>query len=184
VDDDDTWTNPKASFDANADSLITAAHALVIIIEINGRRYSSSDGKLPLSRPNGSFFFDVSADGYVMALDVLLVISFLNRLVVAEGEGYAGILSPSLTTPMVSDSWMSAANARNWLHPMIVCHGCQAGERVATRVHDFPAVIEKLEPSPCVLSRNPAIQLTSTNLQEDLETILDQIALEISNCPH
>ncbi len=184
VNDDDTWTNPKASFDANADSLFTAADALVIINEINGRRYSASDGELPPSRPSGVFYFDVSGDGYVMPVDVLLVINFLNRLVAAEGEGYAGVLWPSPTTGMASvSSWMSAANAHDWLHPMFVGHGFQAEKHIATRVHNFPAVIKKLEASPCVLSREPAMQITLADLQDDLETILDQIAPDISNCP-
>ena len=81
------WSNPELPLDVNADKLVSAIDALVIINYLN-RSTSSRVDPLVDFRPA---FLDVNANNLVEPLDALAIINFLNRSSNA-GEGEASTL--------------------------------------------------------------------------------------------
>jgi hypothetical protein len=67
------WQNPGNHFDVNADGIVSALDALLVIndINLNGTHPDPTSG----SGPN---YVDVSGDGTVSALDALQVINYIN----------------------------------------------------------------------------------------------------------
>ncbi|MFN7773315.1 MAG: dockerin type I domain-containing protein, partial [Planctomycetota bacterium] len=59
---------------------VSPLDVLAVINEINGRRYSDANGRLPDQPPNGERppFFDVNCNGSVEPLDALQVVNHLN----------------------------------------------------------------------------------------------------------
>ena len=57
---------------------------LQIVNDLNTRRYSNSNGQLPIPPPSGPYpYLDVTGDNFATPIDALTVINFLN----ANGEG-------------------------------------------------------------------------------------------------
>lgn len=68
------WQNPANAMDVNQDGLVLAQDVLIVIRELN------RGGARLLERRNGNeYFFDVSGDNYLSAIDALRIIIYLNR---------------------------------------------------------------------------------------------------------
>ncbi len=77
------WANPLRPSDVNNDGVVSALDALVVINELNARRFSSAaSGELndPATINWPGVYFDQNGDGNVSALDALRVINDLNRV--------------------------------------------------------------------------------------------------------
>ncbi len=82
ADSDGQTHNKQLPADTNADGLVTAMDALLVINYLN----SNAESDMPA---NGSLMLDVNADGLWTAMDALLVINHLNSPAQAEGEPVA-----------------------------------------------------------------------------------------------
>lgn len=102
------WHNFVNPLDVDGDGHVVPLDALIVINEVNTPTASSLLGLLPRSRPPESFYFDVSQDGFVAAIDALNVINFLIDQPQAEGE--AGSLSP-LVSPVIPNNALATATA-------------------------------------------------------------------------
>ncbi|MCY2992597.1 MAG: dockerin type I domain-containing protein, partial [Planctomycetota bacterium] len=91
-----TGPKPSQPNDGNGDGHVTPTDGLRLI-----NRIDASDGPLTTVAPDGSpMFYDVSADNFLSALDVLRVVNYLNTPAVAQLS--APVLdSPSSTGPLV-----------------------------------------------------------------------------------
>jgi hypothetical protein len=95
------WQNPLNPLDVDKDNngQPTPNDALLIINRLNlptGQRVQALDGLLPLAPlfPNSLpdyFFFDVSGDGYLTAIDALIVINAYNAIH-GNGEGESDVV--------------------------------------------------------------------------------------------
>ncbi|MCY2989017.1 MAG: dockerin type I domain-containing protein, partial [Planctomycetota bacterium] len=91
-----TGTNPIQANDVNADGNVTPTDVLLLI-----NRIDASGGPLTAVAPDGSpTFYDVSADNFLSALDVLRVVNYLNTPAVAQLSDPV-LDSPSSTGPLV-----------------------------------------------------------------------------------
>jgi len=90
VDDGLSWHHWRRPTDVNADGLVTPLDVLLVINEINARRYSQPGVALP-PRPAASTlpYFDVDADERCDAADVLVIVNEINRLSSMSGTGEA-----------------------------------------------------------------------------------------------
>ena len=82
-----SWTNPALAEDVNADGIVTALDALLLINDLNVHGARALTGV-----PSGSYFPDVDASESVEPADVLRVIQYLSAPRPAfggEGEGIA-----------------------------------------------------------------------------------------------
>ena len=82
------WQNPINQYDVNNDGGVSPIDALLLINYINANP-ASINVPLPLPKPAGFPFYDVTGDGYADARDVLGVINEINRLntqLDSEGE--------------------------------------------------------------------------------------------------
>jgi len=80
-----SWTNPILAGDVNADGMVTALDALLVINDLNtfGSRVLSGS-------PTGTYFPDVDGSGSLEPLDVLRVIQYLASPSRLGGEGEGG----------------------------------------------------------------------------------------------
>jgi len=86
------WANPTNMLDVNNSGDITPLDALTLINEIN--RTGPRD--LPLIPASGEFlppYLDTNADNRLEALDVLIVVNYLNSAATGEGESLGPIES-------------------------------------------------------------------------------------------
>jgi len=69
--------------------------ALIVINELNGRRFSDSLGRLPVPPPAGNPppYYDVNGDQYATAQDALIIINYLNSQIAGEGEGESSLVA-------------------------------------------------------------------------------------------
>lgn len=105
---DAPWTNPINTLDVNNSGTVTPLDALTLINEIN--RTGPRD--LPLVPPAGESlppYLDTNADNRLEALDVLLVINFLNSLAAGEGESFSA--AATLPQPVAAAAWLPASEA-------------------------------------------------------------------------
>jgi hypothetical protein len=73
--DRSAWTNPNDIYDVNGEEGVTARDILNVINYIN----SKGIGPLPPTRPSSELFWvDVSGNGFIEPLDILLIINLLN----------------------------------------------------------------------------------------------------------
>ena len=91
------FQNPINSLDVSPDGFIIPRDALIIINEINARRFSDAvTGEIQTTPEPGSppaAYFDVNGDGFVAALDVLRVINAINAQGNAEPPAEAVVAS-------------------------------------------------------------------------------------------
>jgi hypothetical protein len=74
--DRSTWTNPNNIYDVNGEEGVTVRDVLNVINTIN----SLGIVQLPATRNSSELFWvDVSGNGFLEPLDILLIINFLNR---------------------------------------------------------------------------------------------------------
>ncbi|TWU07924.1 dockerin type I domain-containing protein [Stieleria varia] len=89
------WQHPTEATDVNADNMVSALDALMIVNELRQRVYSTSDiGTLQSLLQTTDFpnlYYDVSGDGRVSALDALEVINEIRR---RRGESEQVIFDP------------------------------------------------------------------------------------------
>jgi hypothetical protein len=102
------WHNQRNPVDVNNDGYLTAVDALDGISEINrdGARRLALLPSLPVRR-----YFDVSGNGVLSALDILLIVNALNRATISDGEASPASLpvAEGEGTPAVAESvWWSA----------------------------------------------------------------------------
>lgn len=119
------WTNFIQRFDINASGSVTATDALVIINELNGPQFSSSDSLLEGIETLPSFpnlYFDTNGDGRVSAVDALQVI---NRLIEQDAAGEsvdvsatALVTAPALPTATVRTPHDVAVQTPEILSPL------------------------------------------------------------------
>jgi hypothetical protein len=93
---DDNWTNLIDQNDTNSDGRVVPLDVLIVINELNQRKFTDALGKLPPSRPSNANFYDVNRDGFCTANDALRLINFLNSSQ-TEGESFDG--SPFFSPP-------------------------------------------------------------------------------------
>ena len=77
VDPGNGWHNAANPADVNDDSFVAAQDAIIVINEINLRRFSDDSGMLQeevIAPP----FYDVNNDGFVAANDVIIIINAIN----------------------------------------------------------------------------------------------------------
>ncbi|MGI9472867.1 MAG: PQQ-dependent sugar dehydrogenase [Rubripirellula sp.] len=88
VSDAESWRNPFQAGDVNADGMVTAIDALLIVNELGRREFSDPSSWELTPRLNGTLpFFDTNGDGYATAIDVLLIINLMSRISSGDGEG-------------------------------------------------------------------------------------------------
>jgi len=86
-----TWQNPLLAADVNRSGTVSALDPLLIINRLN----DNAEGELPATQDafdndDGKFYYDVSGDGIVTALDALQAINYLNSLdALVNGEPVA-----------------------------------------------------------------------------------------------
>gem|GEM_PF-419515 len=81
------WHNLSEPPNVNGREGVIPLDALIVINELNLRQYSDpTSGMLGIVSSSTPYFLDVSNDGYVTAIDALIVINHLNNTV-AAGEG-------------------------------------------------------------------------------------------------
>ena len=111
------WQNPNPGriLDVNNEGFIVPLDALLIINELNVRRFIDADNKLPVPPPAGNPppYLDTSGDGFCTALDVLLVINFLNGQGSPEGEAPAASYLFVGADPMALSSPISTTASAN-----------------------------------------------------------------------
>ncbi len=73
------WQNGNNPPDVNRDGKVQPIDALLVINELNGHRYSTSDGQLPIPTELAGLALDVSGEGMVFPIDALLVINAIAR---------------------------------------------------------------------------------------------------------
>ena len=84
------WHNPVVAFDVNANGSVEPQDVLVAINELNSPRFSQPNRQLVPAAglatfPN--FYYDAKPDGFIVPLDALTIINFLNNRALGEGEG-------------------------------------------------------------------------------------------------
>lgn len=102
---DRPWRNPVRPEDVNADELVSAIDALILINDVNVNQART----LPPPSPDGTFpvpYLDVTGDGQVCSQDVLEVVNSLNAFA-AAGEGESPSIDqtecqPPLDYPVMS----------------------------------------------------------------------------------
>ncbi len=80
------WQNPTLSNDVDGDGNVAPIDVLIIINELNSRRFIDSSGRFFGAPVGPHFYFDVSGDNFTSAIDALLIINALNSVASAEGE--------------------------------------------------------------------------------------------------
>jgi hypothetical protein len=108
---DTWWQNPVDPFDVNEDGEVAPVDVLLVINELNSRKYVDAMGKLPPARPPEAFCYDVNGDGYAEPLDVLLIINFLNKQGGLAGESAATDREPLPEAGAETPLWMPATPA-------------------------------------------------------------------------
>ncbi|MCU0710050.1 MAG: FG-GAP-like repeat-containing protein [Pirellula sp.] len=111
----DGWHNVLQPLSVLADPNqdVSPLDVLVVINEINGRRYSDTFGNLPDQPPVGERppYFDVNCNGSVEPLDVLMVINHLNggpkptswNLATANQSSGSGFISAASCSPQLNE---------------------------------------------------------------------------------
>ncbi len=111
----DGWTNVLQPLSVLGDPQqeVSPLDALVVINEINGRRYSDSFGRLPVDAPTGERppYYDVNCNGSVEPLDVLSVINHLNggpkplgwTQPTSDSQSGAGYVSAAACSPQIHE---------------------------------------------------------------------------------
>ncbi|MFO0871152.1 MAG: Ig-like domain-containing protein [Pirellulales bacterium] len=82
------WQNPdnRLDVDPNPPGVVSPSDAAVLVNEINFPTIIGPGGLLPPPPVDPRYFYDVTGDGYLTPLDVLLVIEALNFTGSGEGE--------------------------------------------------------------------------------------------------
>jgi len=121
------WQNPTNQYDVNNDSGVSPIDALLLINYINANP-ASINAPLPLPKPAGISFYDVTGDGYANAQDVLGVINEINRLNSQLGsEGESGP-APRLVAATRSDHLDDVLRSDEpWLDIVDDVHRSQSG---------------------------------------------------------
>ncbi|MFO1064608.1 MAG: peptidoglycan DD-metalloendopeptidase family protein [Pirellulales bacterium] len=82
------WHNPRNALDVDDNGFVVPRDALVIINSLNtvGPRKLTNELPDPFPAPE---YYDTNGDGYLSAIDALLVINYLNKSSAGEGEEYS-----------------------------------------------------------------------------------------------
>ncbi len=116
------WQNPINRVDVNGDGKVFPIDALMVINELNGRKYHDPITKrlVPRTDPNLPFY-DVNGDGFMHPIDALIVINELNRRSGGEGESsfeaHSSLASTSDRSEIFLDSdWLESLFAHSSSH--------------------------------------------------------------------
>lgn len=185
---DTPWTNPRDTLDVNNSGDVTPLDALTLINEIN----RTGPRALPLVPPAGESlppYLDTNADNRLEALDVLLVINFLNSLAAGEGESLQSAAAP--VQPVSAAPWSSAFASPPGPAALSLPVGRERGESSSASAGDasmrldtavwltLPARDSAAQDS-APHGRLAAAGSPVADIQEDWEDVLDQIAADVA----
>ncbi len=113
-----SWQNVSKAEDVDNNGKIFPIDALLVINELNARKYQDPVTKrfLPKTDPNLPFL-DVNGDGFSFPIDALLVINELNRQGPGGGEGEGSALQPTLPS---KNKHFGALADSVWLDDLLV----------------------------------------------------------------
>lgn len=92
------WQNPTNAMDVNQDGLVLAQDVLIVIRELN-----RGGARLLEPRNGDEYFFDVSGDNYLSAIDALRIIIHLNREAASGSSSASGEPEPSVNLDAPAD---------------------------------------------------------------------------------
>ena len=95
------WQNPIQPLDAVSNRVISSSDAVAILNELNAKQFHDAGSPVLNPPPEGiaPIYFDVSGDGVISPIDVLLVINFLNANGTVQAEGESSDSQPKICTP-------------------------------------------------------------------------------------
>jgi len=181
---DTWWQNPVDPFDVNEDGEVAPVDVLLVINELNSRKYVDAMGKLPPARPPEAFCYDVNGDGYAEPLDVLLIINFLNKQGGLAGESAATDREPLPEAGAETPLWMPATPAAPPAPRRSVAdtqRGLESSDEdnrggSPTEVGRWPPLTGSGQDRIATFPRWVRPEAATDNWETMLETILDDIA--------
>ena len=173
------WQNPVTPLDVTANGIIEPQDALWVINQLNHPTLVDSNGRLfdaATLNPVPMQFLDVNGDGYLSPVDVLYILNHLNAGTAAEGEMASPAATP-LTQSVTVVSLPASNTATNG--------GPSPGDEEANRTSS-PAdyCFGNPQHAPCIgtdTAINREVRLETSDREEDLESILEDLATDVQS---